>query len=118
MGFNIGFVDHVQPIAVAQPVPQRVIGVVRAAHRIEVVLFHQQNVVAHRGFIHHLAVLRMMFMPVGAADQQRLAVQLQQPVADVDLTEANVIGFHLNNFPVWCQQCQRGPVQRWGFSAP
>ncbi|MNL66294.1 hypothetical protein D3C87_1907350 [compost metagenome] len=28
VGFNIGFVDHVQPIAVAQSVPKRVVWVV------------------------------------------------------------------------------------------
>lgn len=74
VGFDIGFVDHVQAVAIAQGVPQRMVRVMGAAHGIKVVLLHQQNVLHHRRLVHHLTVDRMVFMTVGAANQQRLTI--------------------------------------------
>ncbi|MND94836.1 hypothetical protein D3C80_870680 [compost metagenome] len=72
--FNIRFVHHVQSIPIAQRVPQRMVRVMRAAHGVKVVLFHQLNVTAHGGFVHHLPVFRMVLMAVDATDQQRFSV--------------------------------------------
>ena len=74
VGFDISLIHHVQAVAIAQGVPQRVIRIMGAAHGVKIVLLHQQNVFNHGLFIHHLAVFRVMFMAVGAADQQRLTV--------------------------------------------
>ncbi|MNN23659.1 hypothetical protein D3C81_1370640 [compost metagenome] len=73
---------------------------------------------AHGGLVHHLAVLRMMFVAVGTADQQGLAVKLQQSIADFHLAEADVIGLHLNNFSFRRQQGDGCAVQRGCFRAP
>ncbi|MNC39806.1 hypothetical protein D3C75_884840 [compost metagenome] len=97
VSFNICFVDHVHSVFVAQPIPERVIGVMRAAHRIKVMLFHQHNVLAHGFCVHHLAMDRVMLMAVGAADQQRFAVKFQQALLDFDFTETHVIGFRFND---------------------
>ncbi|CUY74704.1 Uncharacterised protein [Serratia marcescens] len=118
VSLDIGFVHHVQPVAVAQPIPQRVVGIVRAAHRVEVVLLHQQDIVAHRRLVHHLAVARVMLVAVNAADQQRLPVELQQPAADFHLAKADVIGFHLDNHPFGREQGDGGAIQRGRFGAP
>ncbi|MNC22080.1 hypothetical protein D3C75_700700 [compost metagenome] len=95
--FDIGLIHDVQPVAVAQPVPERVIRIMRAAHGVKIVLLHQLDVAAHGGFIHHLPVLRMVFMTVHPADQQRFAVEFQQAVTDFDLTETDVAGFNVKH---------------------
>ena len=74
MGFNVGFVDYIQAVTIAQGVPQRMVRVMGTAHGVEVILLHQDDVLHHRRLIHHLAVDRMVLMAVGTANQQRLAV--------------------------------------------
>ena len=74
VGFNIGFVNDVQAIAIAQLVPARGVWIMRAAHGVKVVLLHQQDVLHHILFGHHLAALVMVLVTVDAADQQRFAV--------------------------------------------
>ena len=46
----------------------------RAAHGVKVVLLHQQDVLHHILFGHHLAAQVMVLVTVDAADQQRFAV--------------------------------------------
>ena len=118
VGFDIGFVDHVEAIAVAQSIPERMVRVVRTAHRVEVMLLHQFNVAPHRRFIHHLASLRVMFVAIHAAYQQRLAVQAEQAVFDSDAAKADIVRLDLNGFALRVEQRQRGAVERRRFGAP
>ena len=53
VGFDIGLVNHIQAIAIAKPVPQRMVWVVRAAHGVEVVLLHDFDIATHHRFVHH-----------------------------------------------------------------
>ena len=80
VGFDVGLIHHIQTIAIAKCVPSRMIRIVGAAHGVKVVLLHQNDVLHHRLFVHHLTVFRMMFMTVGAANQQWLTVQQQQAI--------------------------------------
>ncbi|CCJ88980.1 hypothetical protein BN132_908 [Cronobacter turicensis 564] len=91
VGFNVGFIHHVQPVAAAQLIPARLVGVVRTAHGIKVVLLHQQDILHHRRLVHRLAFFRVMLVTVNAADQQRLAVERQQAVVDFHATKADVV---------------------------
>ena len=74
MGFDIGFVHHVQAEAVTQLVERRLVRIVRAAHGIEVVLLHQHQVLAH--IFHGFKVTggRIVFVFVNTTDHQRFAV--------------------------------------------
>lgn len=62
--FDIGFIDNVQPVAIAKGVPQGMVRVVRAADGVKVVLLHQFDVATHGCFVHHLTVFRVMLMAV------------------------------------------------------
>ncbi len=97
VGFYIRFVNHVQAVAVAQAIPQRVVRVVGAAHGVKVMLLHQHNVPAHGVDVHHLAMFGMMLVAVDAANQQRLAVKLQQAVRNLYLTETQIAGLGFNH---------------------
>ncbi|CZW78027.1 Uncharacterised protein [Enterobacter hormaechei] len=118
MGFNIRLIDHVQAVAIAKRVPQRVIRIMRAAHGIEVMLLHQFDVAAHGRLIHHLPLLRMMFMTVHAADQQRFAVKLQQAVADFDASETDIAGFSLQHVALHIPKRHGQTIAFRCFSAP
>ncbi|MNP05608.1 hypothetical protein D3C76_975630 [compost metagenome] len=81
--------------------------VVRTAHGVKVVLFHQFDVAAQGGFIHHLAVFRMMLVAIHPSDQQRLTVNLQQAVTDFHAAEADIAGLHFQQVPLSVAQCDR-----------
>jgi len=81
-------------------------------------LLHQFNVAPHRRFIHHLASLRVMFVAIHAAYQQRLAVQAEQAVFDSDAAKADIVRLDLNGFALRVEQRQRGAVERRRFCAP
>ena len=49
---DVRLVDDVQPVLVAELVPVRVIDIMRAAHEVDVVLFHQADVLLHEFLAH------------------------------------------------------------------
>ena len=118
MGFDIGLVNDVQPVAIAKPVPQRMVRIVRAANGVEVVLLHDLDIAAHRRFVHHLAVFRVMLVPVNPADQQRFTVELQQAVADFNPAEADIAGFRLKHVALRIQKRDRQTIEFRGFCTP
>ncbi|MNE35315.1 hypothetical protein D3C80_1290670 [compost metagenome] len=69
MGFNVSLIHYVQAVTIAQLVPQRVVRIMGTAHRVEIMLLHQQDILTHGGFIHDLTLLRMVLMAVGATYQ-------------------------------------------------
>ncbi|CCJ95511.1 hypothetical protein BN131_3184 [Cronobacter malonaticus 681] len=118
VGFNVGFIHHVQPVAAAQLIPARLVGVVRTAHGVKVVLLHQQDILHHRRLVHRLAFFRVMLVTVNAADQQRLAVKRQQTVADFHATKADVVRLRDKRHAVGIQQRHHRAVQVRRFGAP
>ena len=50
------------------------VGVVRAAHRIEIELLEQEDVVQHALLCHSLAMLLIMLVPIHALDQDGFPV--------------------------------------------
>ena len=90
----------------------------RAAHGVEVVLLHDLDIATHRRFVHHLAVFRMMLVPVNPADQQRFTVELQQAVADVNPAEADIAGFRLQHVALRIQKRDRQAIEFRGFRTP
>ena len=119
MGFDIGFVHHVQAEAVTQLVERRLVRIVGAAHRVEVVLLHQHQVLAH--ILHGFKVAggRVVFVFVDTADQQRFAIQLQLTVLDLHLTKTNVVRFAVDiGAGGRIGQGHGDPVQIGRFGAP
>ncbi|CAM4177334.1 hypothetical protein KIPE111705_43800 [Kibdelosporangium persicum] len=89
VGFQVAFVDHPQPVLVAQVEEGRVRRVVRGADGVDVVLFHQQYV-GQRGFVRHSAAQgRVVFVPVDALQQDACAVDLELTVLNGHCAEAD-----------------------------
>ncbi len=89
---DVRLVDRVEAVAVAQVEPVRVVGVVRGADGVDVVLLHQAGVRLHRLARDHAAVQVVVLVAVDAVDQHRLAVHEQATVADLDGAEADAAG--------------------------
>ncbi len=118
VGFNIGFIDHIKAVAVAQAIPEGMVRIVRAAHRVKVMLLHQFDVAPHQRLIHNLAFLWMMLVAVYAAYQQRLPVQAEQTIFDGDAAEADIIRLDLHHLALRIEQRQRGAIEGRDFGAP
>ncbi len=73
----VALVHHIEAVLVAQVVPNRVVGVVAGAHRIDIHLFHCADVAQHLFFGHDVSSVFAEFVAVGAFDQDRLAVDQQ-----------------------------------------
>jgi len=101
--FDVGLIDHVEAELVAQVVEAVVVGVVRAAHGVDVVPLHGDEVVTHVGQRDGLAGAGMVIVTVDPVDLHRSVVDQQLPVADLDGAEAHPLADDLAHAPV------RGP---------
>ena len=99
VGFDIGFVQHIEAVLVTEFVPAGLVGIVGGAHGVEVKLFHQLDVAQHVLLADHMASIRFMLVTIDAFDQQRFAVDTKLPVHDLDLAHANFAAFHFNDLP-------------------
>jgi hypothetical protein len=92
VALDVRFVHHVQAIAVAQFVPSFVVGVVGCAHRVEMVLLHQQDVLHHRGGGQRFGRAPVMFVAVDPFDQHPFPVDQQGAVGDPHRPDAGSYG--------------------------
>ena len=86
---DVGLVHHVEAVLVGEFVPARHVGVVGRAHRVDVQLLHQADVLDHRRLVHHVRALGVVLVPVDAPQHDGLPVQRQDPVDDLDAPEAH-----------------------------
>ena len=87
--FDIGLIQHVEAILVAQLVPFGHIGIVAGADGVDVVLLHQRDVLNHPLARDHLAVIRIEFVPVHTLEHQLLAIEQHLIASDLRLPEAD-----------------------------
>ncbi len=74
MGFDVGFVNDIKPIFVAQLVPAAVVGIMAGTHGVDIKLLHQLDVGHHRGFGDSLAQFVVVIVAINAFHQDRLTV--------------------------------------------
>ena len=116
--FQVAFVNDVQAVVVAQVEEPRIVGVMRGANGVQVVLFHQQNIGPHGGERHGFAGLRMMVVAVGPFDFYGRAVDQENAVFDLDFPEAHFAGGGFEHFACGVLDCQEQSVQMRRFSRP
>ena len=100
MGFEVGFIDQIDPIFIAQLVPERVIGIMAGANRVEVELLHQLDLGAHIVFCERPTAFGMMLMTIYAAQHEAFAVQQNDAILDLHLAETHATAFEIHGlFP-------------------
>ena len=77
-----------------------VIRVVRCPNRIDVVLFHQYEFLAHFIFGHRLSGDRVMIVSVDAENLDRSSIDVDAAVRYFDATKAGERGDNFNGFPL------------------
>ena len=86
---DVRFVDHVQPVLVAQVVEAVVVGIVRGAHGVDVGALHREDVLAHVVDGDGLSPLGMMIVAIDAHHRDRTSVHAHQTIDDPDPTKAD-----------------------------
>ena len=92
VGLDIAFVHHIQAILVAQGDPARVVGIVAGADGVDVQLLHDPDVPDHLGLGDDIAAGRAQLVPVGALDEDGLAVHQQLVAHDLHGPETELEG--------------------------
>ena len=78
---DIGLVNHIESIFVAEGVPERVVRIVACSYSIDIQLFHDKNILYHVGLGDHISFVGIEFMAVCTFEQNRLSVD-EKLVAD------------------------------------
>ena len=89
VGFKVGFISDINSILIAEFVPVWIVRVMCAAHRVEVMLFHQPDVLLHRFPADSFSAKWIVFMAVYSLNQNGPAIDEQFPVFDFNPAEAN-----------------------------
>ena len=84
MGFDIGLVDDIQAMLIAEVQPVRVRRVVRAADRVEMKLFDQPDVLKHLLPGERPSACRAVAVTVDPEETNPAAVDQQRSIPDLD----------------------------------
>ena len=90
VAFDVGFVYQVKAEPVTQVVPGGMVGIVGAAHGVDVVLFHHQDVLLHPLDSDGLASVGVEFVAVDPLEEHALAIDQQVALADFHLPESDL----------------------------
>ena len=92
---DVGLVDDIDAVAVAELVPLRVVGIVRRAHGVDVELLHDADILQHPLAAHDVPRQRVDLVAVDALDEHGLSVDEQLSAADLRRAEADRAGHGL-----------------------
>ena len=92
MALHIGLGHQHDAVLVAQLVEARVVGIVRSAHRVDVVLFHELKVATHAIETHSAALVIVVIVAVDAVHLKVGAVEVDMVALDGDLGETLTVG--------------------------
>ncbi len=118
VGLQIRLVHHIETEPIAEAIEVGVVGIVGAAHRIEVVALHQQQIPLHGGAINGITLGGMVFMTVGTTNKQRLTVDPQQTTTDLHHPKAHIARLTLDGAALLVQQGQGQAIEMRRLGAP
>ena len=91
VALEVCLINHVDTVFIAQMIPQRLVGVMAGAHRVDVVFAENRHCIAHILFGHGAARPRIPLMTVDAAEHHPLAVEAHHAVKEFKPAEARLI---------------------------
>ena len=97
---NVRLGADVEPVDVTELVEVGIIRVVAGADSIHIELLRQLHVLQHPLARHDASGIGVGVVAIGALDEDRLAINLEQSVLDPDVAETDVEAGHLGELPV------------------
>ena len=89
MGFQVGFINEVDPVTVAQLIPVALVGIMGCAYGINVVLLKETNIPKHILFGHRPAPVCAKFVTVDAVEHDLLAIKAHAVADHFKISEAH-----------------------------
>ena len=118
VALKVGFVHHIEAVKVAQVIPFGRVRIVGRAHRIEVVLLHQANVLDHRLARDRVAGVRVHFVPVDSLDVDGPPIKLEARSLDLDPPEPDRGRNDLQHPILFILEREEEPIQEGRFGRP
>lgn len=118
MRLQIGLINDVQPILIAQLVESGIVRVMRRAYRIYIEALHQLDIFDHGGKRHSPSQVRMEFVAVDALEHDRPAVHAQISALQLHFSDTDPVGDGLSHFAPGVFQLQQKMVQVRRLGAP
>ena len=91
MSFDVSFGYNIKTVFIAKIIPSRVIGIVACAYSINVVFFHQSDVLQHTANTDNITTIGVYLMSVYAFNEYGLTVHKELCVFDFYLAETNIL---------------------------
>ena len=91
MGFEIGLIDQVDAVLIAQIVPTLLVRIVRGADGVDVVALAENHIIDHVLLSDGTAALGVELVTVRALEHDALAVKGHDAVFDAEATEADLL---------------------------
>ena len=118
MGFEIGLIDQVDAVLVAQIVPTFLVRIVRGADGVDVVTLAENHIIDHVLLGDGTAALGVELVTVRALEHDALAVKGHDAVFDAEATEADLLNGGFDDVAGLVDDVDFKFVQRWAFGAP
>ena len=118
MGLEVGFVDDVDPVLVAQVVEAGVVGVVAGADRVGVVELAEADVGEHVRLVERAPFARVELMAVDALEDDAPPVERHDAVVDSETPEPDVEGHRLARAPIAVDDLEAEAVEGGGLGGP
>ena len=118
VALNVGFVDDIQAVAVAQLVEIGVVGVVGRTHGVEIQQFHQPYVLFHPFARDGLSRILVVVVAVYAVEFHGNAVDQHLASAEPDVAEPDLATARFGDLLVIVAQGQHEGVERRVLGAP
>jgi hypothetical protein len=95
MGFDVGFIDNIQPVFITQVIPATVIRIMRISDTVNVEALHQLDVLNHPGYGNGSSGIWIVFVAIHPKELDWAPVDLEYTASRFDLSEAR---FHSYEF--------------------
>ena len=118
MGFEIGLIDQVDAVLIAQIVPTLLVRIVRGADGVDVVALAENHIIDHVLLGDGTAALGVELVTVRALEHDALAVKGHDAVFDAEATEADLLNGSFDDVAGLVDDVDFKFVQRWAFGAP
>ena len=118
VALDVGFVDDVKAVTVAQLVEIGVVGVVGRTHGVEIQQFHQPYVLFHPFARDGLSRILVVVVAVYAVEFHGNAVDQHLASAEPDVAEPDLAAARFGDLPVIVAQGQHEGVERRVLGAP
>ena len=118
VGLDVGLVDHVQAVLVAQVVEQRIVRVVGAPDGVDMVLLHQLQIATHRGLVDGPAPVGIELVAIDPDDDHWFAVDQQLAVPHLDRPEPDALAAHVDHVAERRAERDDGPIERRALVVP